>query len=221
MEGLNWRNCLLILTWQKIAPIILLINNLNITFILSIIIIFSSLIGGITGLNQINLRKILAYSSINHIGWIIARILNSLLIWFIYFLIYTIITINIIIILKYFNIFYLKQLFIFINSNKILQLFFLINFFSLGGLPPFLGFFPKWLTINNLIQNYFILIRLFLILSTLITLYFYIRITFSSLILYKNENLLYNKKYNYYFIFLFNLISLIGLIICIITFSFF
>jgi NADH:ubiquinone oxidoreductase subunit 2 (subunit N) len=57
----------------------------------------------------------------------------------------------------------------------------------LGGLPPLLGFFPKWVTIELLINiNYFILI-FFLINFTLITLYFYIRISYSSLLINHNR----------------------------------
>lgn len=219
IEGLNWINCLIILTWQKVAPIILLIYNLKITLFISCVIIFSSVIRGILGLNQISLRKIIAYSSINHIGWIIARILNFSIIWIIYFFIYSIITINIIRIFKLFNIFYLKQLFNTLNFNKNLKFFFILNFLSLGGLPPFLGFFPKWLTVNNLIFRNFLVISLLLIVFTLITLFFYLRITFLRLTINYNENLIFIRKKNNFFIFWINLLSLIGLIICTLIFN--
>lgn len=38
----------------------------------SLIIILSVLIGSLGGLNQTSIRKILAYSSINHLGWLLA-----------------------------------------------------------------------------------------------------------------------------------------------------
>lgn len=218
IEGLNWANCLLIFTWQKIAPIILLIYNIKIILFLSRIVIFSSIIRGLQGLNQISLRKILAYSSINHIGWIIARILNSQSIWFLYFLIYRIITFNIILFFKHLNIFFLKQLFNSINSNKIFKYLFILNFLSLGGLPPFLGFFPKWLTINNLIQNNFYFIRFLLITFTLITLYFYLRITFSTIIINTNENLIFKEYKDFYYLIFLNFLSLGGLVICTLIF---
>nr|QVM79283.1 NADH dehydrogenase subunit 2 [Rhagium fortecostatum] len=219
MEGLNWMNCLLMLTWQKVAPMILLMYNLKMTLFMSCVIIFSSVISGILGLNQISLRKIMAYSSINHIGWMIASMLNFSIIWIIYFFIYSIITINIISIFKLFNIFYLKQLFNTLNFNKNLKFFFMLNFLSLGGLPPFLGFFPKWLTVNNLIFSNFLVITLLLIVFTLITLFFYLRITFMSLTMNYNENLIFISKKNNFFIFLMNLISLMGLMICTLIFN--
>nr|QWB85857.1 NADH dehydrogenase subunit 2 [Ulochaetes vacca] len=221
MEGLNWMNCLLMLTWQKIAPMILLMYNLKLPYFFSTIIIFSALIGSILGFNQISMRKILTYSSINHIAWMIASMLYSNYIWMIYFIIYSLISMNIIFLLKYFNIYFIKQLLMLLNSKKMLKIFFFLNFFSLGGLPPFLGFFPKWLTINSMIQNYFILTSLILIMSTLITLFFYIRLTFSSIILFNNENLLYKNINLFWFTILNNFFSLLGLIFCTLIFNFY
>lgn len=187
IEGLDWINCLLILTWQKIAPIVLLIYNIKfITFIFTVIIA-SIIIRGIMGVNQVSLRKIIAYSSINHIGWIIRTILIIETIWIYYFVIYTVISINIVLILKTFNIFYLNQLFQSINSRIITKIFFILNFLSLRGVPPFLGFLPKWLTVQALVQNNIILIPTLIIILTLITIFIYIRITLSRLLINVNE----------------------------------
>nr|QWB85896.1 NADH dehydrogenase subunit 2 [Aegosoma pallidum] len=220
VEGLSWMNCLIMLTWQKLAPMVLLMYNSKMTLFLSSIIVFSSVISGILGLNQISLRKILAYSSINHIGWMISSMLNSQSIWLIYFLIYSIISMNIILVFWSLNSFYLKQLFNTLNQSKTFKFLFILNFLSLGGLPPFLGFFPKWLTINNLVQNNFIMISFILITSTLITLYFYLRITFSSMVIYSQESFVFKENVpNKFFILSFNFISLTGLIACTFIFN--
>nr|QUB07111.1 NADH dehydrogenase subunit 2 [Donacia flemola] len=210
MEGLTWSNCMLMLTWQKLAPMILLMYNLNMTMFISIIIIISSLTGGILGLNQISLRKILSYSSINHIAWMLASMMNFKFIWLIYFIIYSIITINIIFILMLFKIFFIKQLFLLFQNNKLLNIFFSMNFLSLGGLPPFLGFLPKWITIFNLIQTNNLILSMILILSTLITLFFYMRLTLISFLLMKMENILIKKYKIYFFMMFWNLISLLS-----------
>nr|QVM79179.1 NADH dehydrogenase subunit 2 [Nepiodes costipennis multicarinatus] len=215
MEGLNWSNCLIMLTWQKIAPMVLLMYQMKMTLLLTSVIVFSSVISGIMGLNQTSLRKIMAYSSINHIGWMISTMLNSQTIWLIYFLVYTIISVNIILIFNSMNIFFLKQLFNSMNQSKTIKFFFILNFLSLGGLPPFLGFFPKWLTINNLVQNGFLMISLIMILSTLITLFFYLRITFSTLMINFQETLVFETSIpNKFLILSINFISLAGLVIC-------
>nr|AXS65471.1 NADH dehydrogenase subunit 2 [Nitidulidae sp. KM-2017] len=187
MEGLNWNLCLIMLTWQKIAPMILLINNIQLNLFIMLIIVYSSFIGGTQGLNQISLRKILAYSSINHISWMVASMLFSQAIWLIYFISYTLISINLILLFSSMNIFYLKQLLNSMNQKKTLKFFFTLNFLSLGGLPPFLGFLPKWLTINFLIENNLYILTAILIVFTLLTLFFYLRITSNSFMILSSE----------------------------------
>nr|YP_010254850.1 NADH dehydrogenase subunit 2 [Lissorhoptrus oryzophilus]QUA05789.1 NADH dehydrogenase subunit 2 [Lissorhoptrus oryzophilus] len=203
IEGLSWMNIMIMLTWQKIAPMILLMYNMkNMSMFIHIIIISSSLIGGIQGLNQMSIRKILAYSSMNHIGWMISSLMCSSLTWLLYFLIYSTISINIIFLLNKFNIFYMNQMNMF-NKNKMIKIFLAMNFLSLGGLPPFLGFMPKWLTMLSLIKNNFYFISSIMVFLTLITLYFYTRMIFSSLTINNNENLIhYFNKLNFYFFYL-------------------
>nr|QVM79205.1 NADH dehydrogenase subunit 2 [Pyrrhidium sanguineum] len=221
MEGLNWNNCLILLTWQKLAPMVLIMYNTNMITFFSLIIIFSSITGSVLGLNQISLRKILAYSSINHIGWMLASMLSSKTIWFIYFLVYSIINLNIILILKQWNVLYLTQLINMLNSNKINKFLFMMNFLSLGGIPPFLGFFPKWLTLNFLAQNQFFSLSLILILTALITLFFYLRLTFSSMILNMKETIFLKPTDKSSFLSYFtNFLSLTGLGLCASLFSF-
>nr|APX39352.1 NADH dehydrogenase subunit 2 [Psylliodes thlaspis] len=218
-EGLNWLNNLILMTWQKLAPSILIMYNLNMMLFFSLIIISSSIIGGIYGINQISLRKILAYSSINHIAWMLASMLNNKMIWLIYFVIYSLISMNIILIFYFLNIFYLNQLFNSMNSNKLYKMLFIFNFFSLGGLPPFLGFMPKWLVINFLINNNFYILSMILVIFTLMTLFFYIRITFSTLMFKMNENLVKMSKFSSFFWILINILILKSLIICTMIFN--
>nr|YP_009995506.1 NADH dehydrogenase subunit 2 [Ochthebius viridis]QNP09961.1 NADH dehydrogenase subunit 2 [Ochthebius viridis] len=219
MEGINWMNCLLLLTWQKIAPFILIMNN-KMNLFLSIIILFSMLTSGLMGINQTSIRKILAYSSINHIGWMLSSMMFMNSIWSIYFIVYTIISMNIIIILNKFNIYYLSQLFMNMNNNPKMKMFFMMNFLSLGGLPPFMGFMPKWLTIQNLIENKMFILTMIMVLMTLMTLYFYMRITFTTLMINMNEINFYQKNMNnYWFTMIFNFFSITGLMFLTIIFN--
>lgn len=202
------------MTWQKIAPIILITHQIKLyTLFFSFIIIISSIIRGIQGLNQICIRKILAYSSINHIGWIISSILFSINIFYYYFLIYRFINFRIILPLNKYNIKFINQL-NYIYLPKKINLLFIINFLSLGGLPPFLGFLPKWLTINEIINNNNYFIRTTLIIFTLITLYFYLRITFSSFTVYSKTSLIIFIKKTNIFTVIINITSILGLILC-------
>lgn len=216
IEGINWINNLILITWQKIAPLIILSFCLNIYFF-SFSIIISIFIGAIGGLNQTSLRKLIAFSSINHLGWITRNILNNENIWKIYFIFYSFLSFCVIFIINNFNLFNLNQIFSLIIKNKIQKIFFNLPLLSLGGLPPLLGFFPKWLTIEFILINNFIFLTFLLINFTLITLYFYIRISYSSFLL-NHHNFNSNFSWNFLnfnnkkFINLLIFISIFGLI---------
>jgi NADH-ubiquinone oxidoreductase chain 2 len=219
IEGMSWNNTLILLTWQKIAPITIFIYIKPALIFLLSIIIWSIIIRGIFGLNQISIRKILVYSSINHIGWIILPIAYNEIVWFYYIIIYIIINFNIIIILKIINISNLNQINI-INKKLNIKILFILNFLSLGGIPPLIGFIPKWITIQIIIQNNLFLLSLIIIIITIITLYFYTRITLSTLTLTTEENFWIKKKLRSFIIIFLNIITISSLFLCTLSFNF-
>nr|UGS80503.1 NADH dehydrogenase subunit 2 [Polypsocus corruptus] len=171
MQSLNWYKCYLLMTMQKIIPLFLM----NFMFIkynfIMIFSILSILIGSIGGLNQISLKKIMAFSSINHLGWMLTiNILNKYM-CMMYFLMYMYINLFSLTFLNLNSIFSLNQ-----NLPKFDLLSFKISILSLGGLPPFLGFLPKWMIIQNLILNNYFFLTLILMMTTLITLIYYMRL---------------------------------------------
>ncbi len=156
----------------------------------------SSLIGALGGLNQTSLRKLIAYSSINHLGWILAAIYNSNILWITYFIFYTFLTFSIIFIFNMFKTSHINQLFSMFFHSKVIKFFLFFNLLSLGGLPPFLGFFPKWIVIQSLTINNQLFLLTFIVLITLITLYFYIRLCYRAFILnYYESNWLTSSAY--------------------------
>lgn len=187
IEGLSWTNALILITWQKIAPLILISYIIFKPLIITRIIL-SRLIGALGGLNQTSLRKLMAYSSINHLGWILAAIYNSNLLWLTYFIFYSFLTFAIIFIFNIFKTSHVNQLFSLFFHSKIIKFFLFFNLLSLGGLPPFLGFFPKWIVIQSLTINNQLFLLTFIVLITLITLYFYIRLSYRAFILNYYEN---------------------------------
>nr|YP_010728450.1 NADH dehydrogenase subunit 2 [Polypedilum yongsanensis]WEF49691.1 NADH dehydrogenase subunit 2 [Polypedilum yongsanensis] len=215
MEGLNWINNLLLMTWQKIAPIILMSYCMNMKFFIFSIIL-SIVVGSINGLNQTSIRKLLAYSSINHLGWMLTGILNNQNIWIIYFLFYCFLSISIVLIFNIFKIFNLNQIFSFFNFKNLIKTMIFLPFLSLGGLPPFLGFFPKWVIIEYLMSMNYTFLLMLLIYFTLITLYFYLRISYSSFLLNYNEmNWNFNNYYNnnnFFIISIFLYMNIFGLL---------
>nr|WIL79823.1 NADH dehydrogenase subunit 2 [Clerus klapperichi] len=221
IEGLSWFNSLILLTWQKIAPMILIMYNIKFNSFIMMVIICSMIVSSIMGFNQISLRKILAFSSINHIGWMISALINSKIIWLIYFIIYSIISINIIYIFNKFKMFYLNQLIMISNYNPITKIFFMLNFLSLGGIPPFLGFFPKWMVIYNLNLNNQYFLSFIMVMFTLLTFYFYLRIMFSTLLINHNSPLKLNNFKNKFYMMIFNFIALSSLILFPMIFNFY
>jgi NADH-ubiquinone oxidoreductase chain 2 len=215
IEGLNWINNFILITWQKIAPIIVLSFCLS-YYLTLFCVILSVFIGAISGLNQTSLRKLMAFSSINHLGWIVRNIINNENLFIIYYLFYRYLSFSIIYIFYNFNIFNLSQIFNLKIKTKIQKFIVRIPLLSLGGLPPFLGFFPKWISIELLILINFYFLIFILINFTLITLYFYIRIIYSSLLItYNTSNwnfswILINPK-NFNFISFIIYSSIIGL----------
>nr|ALO71069.1 NADH deshydrogenase subunit 2 [Pselaphinae sp. 7 EF-2015] len=220
MEGLNWFNCTIIMTWQKMTPMILINYSFNSMFFYTIIIL-SMLISGILGINQNSLRKILTYSSINHIGWMMASMMFFESIWLIYFFVYSMILTNLILIFNLYKIFFVTQLITFLKSNLNLNFFFIMNFLSLGGLPPFIGFLPKWLIIQMMIMNKNFFLSFCMTFLTLFTLFYYIRMMMSTFSLFSNEiNFIKFKPLNYKWMAISNFINLSSLILYSMFFNF-
>nr|AND97158.1 NADH dehydrogenase subunit 2 [Theopompa sp. FY-2016a] len=187
IEGLSWMNSFIILSIQKIAPLILTSYLLTNSILIQGVIISSALFGALGGFNQISLRKILSFSSINHIGWMLAAMTTGLNSWFLYFLIYIINLSTIILILSSTTLSFIPQTFNCINNLKLMKITLFIAMLSLGGLPPFLGFFPKWIIIHSMIQNFMTISCLILVFSSLLTLFYYMRIMYAALVVTNSE----------------------------------
>lgn len=210
LEGLNWINALLLLTWQKISPLLILSLFFHSNILLPLALT-SAILGAISGINQTSIRKILAFSSISHLGWI-GRIiyLNSSL-WIDYFFIYIFTRLILCLSFWILNLNYFSQLTLVKNLNEKFIIF--INLLSLGGLPPLLGFFPKWIAMITIRNNFPILI--ILISSSLITLYFYTRLCFSTFTLYIQRIVWSQKdtsKKNFYFLRIITFLTIFGIL---------
>nr|YP_010636375.1 NADH dehydrogenase subunit 2 [Cyphocaris challengeri]WBQ48845.1 NADH dehydrogenase subunit 2 [Cyphocaris challengeri] len=200
VEGLSWYLLTSLLTLQKINPLILLsllystINNL----LLFVYVFTSALIGSVGGLLHTSLRKILAFSSISHLSWLITSIMISNWIWMLYFSVYTLILLSITITLHKNNISSLNNLFNKNNSSIMTPLYFM----SLSGLPPLTGVVPKLIVTFSAISSkslFFLLLPL--LSSTLITLFFYTRIFITPLLTNKfNKNMIISSPLNTLFI---------------------
>lgn len=213
VEGLSWLNNFILITWQKITPIILLSYYFN-KNLLIFRIFLRIIIGAIGGLRQTSLRKIIAFSSINNLGWIISSIIIRENLWIFYLSIYSFLIRIICLFFYRINRYFINQLYIF-NIKPIIKINLLINFLSLGGLPPFIGFFPKWIIINFLIINNYYFMTFIFVIIRLIILFFYIRIIYSTFIInyFKIKWFKINLKNNLFSIInFFSIFSILGII---------
>nr|WJK73076.1 NADH dehydrogenase subunit 2 [Desbruyeresia cf. marianaensis] len=184
MAGLPWLTCLLLATWQKVAPLFLVASlfELNVMFwffiILALVGSGSSLIGGLGGMNQTQIRALLAYSSIGHLGWIVFGMVHSSWVMKVYFSIYVLISFCIFMSLWYLNSKVSKSL-----SGLVHLGFFgfsiMVMLLSLGGLPPLLGFIPKWVVILMSMEFMLWPFTALLILGSLMSLFYYLSLFFS------------------------------------------
>nr|YP_003162823.1 NADH dehydrogenase subunit 2 [Oncomelania hupensis robertsoni]ABS87690.1 NADH dehydrogense subunit 2 [Oncomelania hupensis robertsoni]AEP39056.1 NADH dehydrogenase subunit 2 [Oncomelania hupensis hupensis] len=199
MAGLPWVSCLMLATWQKIAPLFLMATFLdsNLTYWLFMLFcIFSagsSIIGGVGGMNQTQLRALIAYSSIGHLGWMLFAILHSSWAMKVYLSIYITISICIFLSLWYANTSTMGAMKT--PVTNILGLgSTLIMFLSLGGLPPMLGFISKWAVIVISTKGVSWIFLLLLICGSLMSLFYYLSLFFSLfLVIFKNKKLLFEN----------------------------
>nr|YP_010222563.1 NADH dehydrogenase subunit 2 [Hippotiscus dorsalis]UCC46013.1 NADH dehydrogenase subunit 2 [Hippotiscus dorsalis] len=174
LSKMSWMKCNTMMTWQKIAPLMMISNTSNNITIMNASIILSVIIGSMGGLNQVSLRKMMGYSSINHLGWMLA-INKTMNLWTIYLLIYSVLMTFMCYKLMYYKLYFLNQINN-LNMNNTEKISMFIMMLSLGGLPPLIGFLPKWIAIQSLINNQEYILLIIMIMSSLITLMFYMRI---------------------------------------------
>lgn len=200
IASLSWINCLTLSTWQKLAPLSLLIitsYKLETRIILAIAARINALVGGIIGINQTHLRPLLAYSSIGHIGWITSILsINKISFCIAYFIIYSLIVIPIFIIINIINSKTIKTIYNIFKINTITAIIIAICLLSLAGIPPLRGFIPKLIIIFKLIENNSIIL-LFLLIGAYINLYYYLNITFNLIIRSNNISLKYENSNSY------------------------
>lgn len=180
-EGLGWLQFIILSTVQKIAPISLISYTVDKTHWLIIIVISTSaLVGALGGINQLILRKLMSYSSIGHTAWMLTTLLIRESLWIIYFGVYCLTSSTIALFFFYKQGYHINHLIPSGFQSNTQTCIIFISLLSLGGLPPFTGFLPKWITIQELAISSYSFMAFFLILGTLINLYYYLRLTLGS-----------------------------------------
>nr|ACT35726.1 NADH dehydrogenase subunit 2 [Gekko porosus] len=180
LQGSTLNTAMIISTWQKLAPLTLLYllsNNLPTNIILTLGLT-SALVGGWAGLNQTQTRKIMAYSSIAHMGWLSTMLTLNLNITTLTLVTYIIMTTTMFMMLNTTTTKTLINLGTIWSKSPPLTTMMMLTLMSLGGLPPLAGFMPKWLILDTLCQTKLPLFSTALVMASLPSLFFYIRMAY-------------------------------------------
>nr|YP_087180.1 NADH dehydrogenase subunit 2 [Monodelphis domestica]CAD48201.1 NADH dehydrogenase subunit 2 [Monodelphis domestica] len=181
-QGIPLLSGMMLLTWQKIAPISIMYQispSLNMQVLMTLSIL-STLLGGWGGLNQTHLRKMLAYSSIAHMGWMTIIIIIYPTLTMLNLLIYFTTTITMFLMFNHSSMTKINSLSTLWNKSTPITIIIMLTLLSLGGLPPLTGFMPKWLILQELISYKNMPLATALALSALLNLFFYMRIIYLS-----------------------------------------
>nr|AGN71090.1 NADH dehydrogenase subunit 2 [Ceratophrys ornata] len=191
LQGVTLNTGLILSTWQKLAPMALMIQlsqsvNLNLMLTLGLL---STIIGGWGGINQTQIRKILAFSSIAHLGWMVAVLKIAPHLALFNFIIYVLMTTTLFLTFQSLNTKNISELSTSWAKAPTLTALSLMSFLSLSGLPPLTGFLPKWLIAQEMIKQDLTMFSLIILMSTLLSLFFYLRLTYTmSLTLSPNSH---------------------------------
>nr|YP_010902331.1 NADH dehydrogenase subunit 2 [Microtus ilaeus]QYK92175.1 NADH dehydrogenase subunit 2 [Microtus ilaeus] len=181
-QGIKLNVGLILLTWQKIAPLSILsqfyeLMNHNLLIISAII---SVMVGAWNGLNQTQTRKIMAYSSIAHMGWMISILPYNPSLTTLNLLIYIMMTIPMFFILHTHSFTSITSMSLMWNKMPMALPMISLILLSTGGLPPLTGFLPKWAIITELMTNNNLSLATLMAMTALINLFFYTRLIYST-----------------------------------------
>nr|YP_010352471.1 NADH dehydrogenase subunit 2 [Brachypelma albiceps]UIO59255.1 NADH dehydrogenase subunit 2 [Brachypelma albiceps] len=172
MMGLTWTGCFFIMTFQSMIPLMLLSG------MVSGISVFWGLLGMIMGVvgsyNQQVIKVLMAYSSVNHVGWMMVSQVVSGGLWIFYFLVYFFLVGMVFIWLSEGNVENLNEG----EWGKEFMLFVVVM--SMAGLPPFVGFVGSWMVLEFMIGES-LMIGIMMIVSSLVMVYVYARMVYGMM----------------------------------------
>nr|AAO21583.1 NADH subunit 2 [Aphanius fasciatus] len=190
LQGLDLTTGLILSTWQKLAPFCLIMQFQPTNYMILLIMgLLSTLVGGWAGLNQTQLRKILAYSSIAHLGWMILVLQFSPSLTLLTLLTYLVMTFSLFLAFKASHSTNINSLSTSWAKAPALTSILPLILLSLGGLPPLTGFFPKWMILLELTKQNLALIATLGALSALLSLYFYLRLSYAMTLTISPNNI--------------------------------
>ena len=178
----------------KIAALCVFIRFLYVPFLEIIdqwqmIIIFlsiaSMILGAVAAIGQRNIKRLIAYSSISHIGYALAGVstgtnegIQSSITYITIYVIMNLAFFSCILMMKKNDKYYetIDDLSGLSKNHPILSLSMLIILFSLAGIPPLAGFFAKFYIFTAVIERSMYFLAIIGLLSTVVAAFYYLRI---------------------------------------------
>lgn len=172
-ERIRWFSCFILISLQKIIPLIVM--GYITSIILWVVLVLRMLVGAFGSFNQVKLRRLLTYSSIHHIGWLILCLVIDRSVWLLYLFLYIVILGGVIAILFMEKIFLVAGVY----QGKF-RWWFILGILRMGGMPPLVGFFIKILLFYYILL-YNSIVVLLIIFMSVIMFYVYLRIAYGIL----------------------------------------
>jgi len=178
----------------KIAALTVFIRFMYVPFVNVVdqwqsIIIFlsiaSMILGAVAAIGQKNIKRLLAYSSIGHMGYALAGLatatnsgVQSAIIYLIIYLVMNVAIFGCVFMMRRENIYYenINDLSGMSKNHPLLALSFLIVLFSLAGIPPLAGFFAKFYIFISVIESKMYMLGIIGLITTVVSTFYYLKI---------------------------------------------
>jgi len=128
------------------------------TNVLDFFALTSLVFGVVLTLKQTEIKRFLAYSSITHVGFLLLADHISFYVYLITYVLASLIVFLVLLTLQLYNnqLVYFNDLRFVKTQTQIYSFLFLISFLSMAGIPPFAGFYGKFLIWLSLIEDAFL-----------------------------------------------------------------
>nr|QVD39146.1 NADH dehydrogenase subunit 2 [Corbicula fluminea]QYH50567.1 NADH dehydrogenase subunit 2 [Corbicula sp. QL-2021]WNS59843.1 NADH dehydrogenase subunit 2 [Corbicula fluminea] len=174
MSGLTWLGCFIVSVVQKIIPMWFLANFCISSFGFSMVefsSVLTCLMGCVGGLMVLHFRVLLGYSSLVHMGFMAMMSLESMISFFVYYIVYFIVNAGLMLSLWCVSVYSFFDLLKSKNGNSFVWI--SLYLLSLAGVPPFVGSFVKVVFLLK-VWSVFPMICVVLLVSSAVSMFFYL-----------------------------------------------
>ncbi len=185
----------LLTTVPKIGVFSILVQIGPVTNVVLICAVLSIVYGAVGALNQTRVKRLLAYSGIGHMGFMLFGLaigsLESIQAGLIYMIIYIIMSISSFSILLSLNISkdYIIEVKELSRKNPVVGVTLAFIFLSTAGIPPLAGFLSKWLILLSGVSSGYYVISLIAVVSSVVAGVYYVRVV--QVIYFQVENTIF------------------------------